>query len=294
MSELQKCICTCLLAGSALLVGSPLAFAGNASPLGAASNFAVLSAASGGKAVTCSDSTIIGNLGSAGVADSVDQTNCSTTGAVVAPVSADVWTDFGRAYDMFSNSSCTGSLNVDYTNTAQTMSPGVYCYGGSVTFTGATITLDAQGDPNAVWIFKIGADTAGALAGTNFSVVMANGGQSRNVFWWSAKAVTMTTSGFQGNILAGAAVTVTGVAGSATPFDGSVLAKAAVKLTNVTVTGRDSSAGGAKSKSTCNQGVGNGPESCDPASSDVHWLFGSNDELGGLPGSPGRKGGISK
>lgn len=42
-------------------------------------------------------------------------------------------------------------------------------------------------------------------------------------------------------------------------------------------------------KPACNQGVGNGPEGCDPGNSDAH--KGSNDENGGTPGNPGRKGG---
>ena len=50
--------------------------------------------------------------------------------------------------------------------------------------------------------------------------------------------------------------------------------------------------GGTKSQSTCNQGVGNGSEGCDPGTpSLLHNPFGSNDENGGAPGSPGRAGG---
>jgi hypothetical protein len=42
-------------------------------------------------------------------------------------------------------------------------------------------------------------------------------------------------------------------------------------------------------KSACNQGVGNGPEGCDPGNSNHNQP--SNDEDGGIPGSPGRQGG---
>lgn len=168
-----------------------------------------------------------------------------------------------------------------------------------MTFTDSTLILDAQGDANAVWIFKIGTGGTGALTGTNFTVAMTNGGEPRNVAWWVAEAVTMTTSGFQGTVLAGAAITMTGLAGSATPFNGDALAKAAVTLTDVTVTGCNASGGkGGKSKSKCNQGVGNGPEACDPGNSNQGTgnPFGpnSNDEVGGVPGNPGRKGGNSK
>ncbi|WP_420488508.1 hypothetical protein [Paraburkholderia phytofirmans] len=37
-----------------------------------------------------------------------------------------------------------------------------------MTFSSATLTLDGQGNPNAVWIFKVGTGGSGALTGTNF------------------------------------------------------------------------------------------------------------------------------
>lgn len=299
MNDLQKYFSTCLLATAALLVGASPSFAANVPSLGAASNFAVLSAASaGGGAVTCTNSSITGDVGSSGAPASVTQTNCTITGAIIAPVSAQVVTDFNSAYDRYQKISCTGSLNTAYTDTTLTLVPGVYCNDAGVTFTNTTLTLDAQGDANAVWIFKIGTGGTGALTGTNFSVVMTNGGEACNVYWWVAEAVTMTTSGFQGTILAGAAITMTGLAGTTTPFNGSALAKAAVTLTNVSVNGCMATGGGGKSKSKCNQGVGNGPEGCDPGNSNQGTAFpfgpNSNDELGGVPGSPGRKGGNSK
>ncbi len=44
----------------------------------------------------------------------------------------------------------------------------------------------------------------------------------------------------------------------------------------------------------CNQGVGNGPEACDPGNSNQGDPSRSNDEVGGTPGNPGRKGGNGK
>jgi hypothetical protein len=55
-----------------------------------------------------------------------------------------------------------------------------------------------------------------------------------------------------------------------------------------------SGGGGGKSQSKCNQGVGNGPEICDPGNSNQGDPSRSNDELGGTPGDPGRKGGNGK
>jgi len=273
---------------------APLA-AATAPALGAASNFAVLSAApNAGGAVTCTTSTVNGDVGSSGPMASIVQTGCTITGAIIAPVSDQVLADFNSAYDQYAAIPCTGTLDTAYTGATLTLTPGVYCNAAAVTFTDTTLTLDAQGDANAVWIFKIGTGGTGALTGTNFSVVMANGGQSCNVYWWVAEAATMTTSSFQGTILAGAAITVTGLAGAATPFNGDILAKAAVTLTDVTVTSCNASGGGDKSKSKCNQGVGNGSEGCDPGKSNQGDPNRSNDENGGTPGNPGRKGGNGK
>lgn len=266
------------------------AFAQTAPALGSAGNFAVLSAApDGGGAVTLTTSTVNGDVGSSGAVASVVNTGSTITGAIIAPVSAQVLTDFNSAYDQYASTLCTGYLDTAYTGAALTLTPGVYCNDTAVTFTTTTLTLDAQGDANAVWIFKIGTLGTGALTGTGFSVVMANGGQQCNVYWWIAEAATLTGSNFIGNILAGAAITVTG----GTTFNGDALAKAAVTLTNATIS-ECAASGGGKSNSKCNQGVGNGSENCDPGNSNQGDPSRSNDELGGTPGDPGRKGGNGK
>ena len=282
MNKLPKYLSMCLLATAALLGGTFPAFAANAP----SSNFAVLSAAFGGAgAVTCTNSTITGDVGSSGLPASVVQTGCAITGAIIAPVSSQVLTDFNNVYSQYAATPCTGSLATAYTGTTLTLTPGVYCNAAGVTFTDTTLTLDGQSDANAVWIFKIGTGGTGALTGTNFSVVMANSAQQCNVYWWVAEAATMTTSDFKGSILAGAAITLTGGT-----FAGRALAKGAVTLTGVAATG---CGGGTFNppKQRCNQGVGNGPEGCDPGNSNQSYPFRSNDELGGVPGNPGRKGG---
>ena len=165
----------------------------------------------------------------------------------------------------------------------QIFAPGVYC----VSAEAKTGVLTLNGGPNATWLIKV---PAGALTGTNFSVVLAGGAQACNVTWWVDAAATMTTSAFQGNILAGAAITFTGGT-----FNGNAWAGADgvgdVTFTGTAVVGCESSKGKDKDKDKdkCNQGVGNGPEGCDPGNSNNR--HGSNDENGGTPGNPGRKGG---
>jgi hypothetical protein len=264
--------------------------------LGTATGFAVLSAAAnGGGAVTCTDSLISGDVGSSGQPASIVQTRCSISGALVAPVPAQVVTDFDAAYAKLAQQGCTQTFaEAAFTDTALTVAPGVICFPAAATFTRTTITL--KGGANDLWIFKVGTQAPGALTGTGLNVVMA-GGQACNVYWWVDAATTLTTSGFQGTILSGAAITATGLANPTTAYNGNMLAKAAVTLTNFSLTGCE---GGIpnpapiKIKQRCNQGVGNGPEACDPGNSNQGNPLRSNDELGGVPGNPGRKGGNNK
>ena len=69
--------------------------------------------------------------------------------------------------------------------------------------TGA-LTLDAQGNPNAVFIFQIGSTLTTA---SNSSVNVINGGQSCNVFWQIGSSATLGTgTAFVGSILAQASI----------------------------------------------------------------------------------------
>ena len=288
MNSCQKYFSVCALA---LLTQA--AFAQGAPALGSASGFAVLSAAPGsGGAVTCTNSSIIGDVGSSGAPASIVQTNCSVSGALVAPVSAGTLADFNGAYDALAGQACDSFLTT--LDVTQTLAPGVYCFSAAATATGKTLTLD--GGASDTWLFKVGTGGTGALTGTDFAVVMADRASACNVTWWVAEAATMTDSTFKGTILAGAAVTTTGTAGMpATPVEGRLLAKAAVTLTDVALLGcQGGQLGGSAGKQKCNQGVGNGPEGCDPGNSNQGNPFRSNDEQGGTPGNPGRKGGNNK
>jgi hypothetical protein len=209
----------------ALLSVVPLhaAFAQTAPVLGSSANFAVLA----GPAVTSTDSTIIGDVGSGLPGSIVTQTNGAINGTVhqgdATAIAA--YSDFLIAYDALALAPC--NANVSGTLANQVLAPGVYCFDAAATLTGQ---LTLNGPANGIWIFKVGTLGTGALTGTNFSVVMSGGGQSCNVYWWVAEAATMTTSNFQGSILAGMATTFTG--GSLIGRD---LAKADTTLTGVTV-----------------------------------------------------------
>jgi len=275
----------CLVLALALIITGGAAWAKTAAPsLGSASNFAVLSAAPNFVgAVTLTNSTVNGDVGSSGPMDSVVVTetlpDSTITGAIIAPVSKKVLADFNKAYDALALVPCDEVLTGTLADV--TLAPGVYCFDAAAELTGV---LTLEGPANGIWIFKIGTSGTGALTGTNFSVVMAGGGQPCNVYWGVSDAATMTDSNFVGTILSGAAITIT-----RGTFTGDALAKAGVTLTDTNLVGCEGVGG--KSHSKCNQGVGNGPEGCDPGNSNQGDPTRSNDETGGTPGDPGRAGG---
>ena len=219
-------------AGLLCMASTPASWAQNAPTLGAASTFAVL----GSSNVTCTAPGVI--TGDVGVSPGAfTNTGCTVVGTVHqndSPAS-NAQTAFQNAYRNAQNDACNSSLLPAYTATTLTLVPGVYCTSGALTFTDTTLTLDAQGNANAVWIFKIPA----ALTGSGLQIVMVNGGQPCNVFWLVGAGTTLSTSTlpplFQGNILAGGAagsITITGGA-----LVGRVLANVAVTMTNTNIHG---------------------------------------------------------
>lgn len=80
----------------------------------------------------------------------------------------------------------------------KTFTPGLYTAGAAVTNTG-TMTLDAAGDPNAVFVFQVGAALSGA-AGSK--VVLKNGALANNVYWQVVGAVALgADAAFVGTVL---------------------------------------------------------------------------------------------
>ena len=88
----------------------------------------------------------------------------------------------------------------------QSLTAGVYNSASSIGLTGA-LTLDAAGDPGAVFVFQAGSTLTTASAS---SVVLTNGAQACNVFWQIGSSATLGTgSSFRGTILASESITAT-------------------------------------------------------------------------------------
>ncbi len=171
--------------------------------LGTAQSFAVLA----GSAVTnTGGSTVTGDLGVApgtaitgfppGLVSGVQH----ASDAVALQAQADVTT----AYNVFAGA----AFNSNLTGTdlaGLTLTPGTYRFATSAQLTG-TVTLDAQGDPGAVFIFQVGSTLISASAA---AVTLVNGAQACNVFWKVGSSATLGTgTAFAGNILALTSITL--------------------------------------------------------------------------------------
>lgn len=93
-----------------------------------------------------------------------------------------------------------------------TLAPGVYkSASGTFKITNGDLTLDAKGDPNALWIFQTAAGLTVGIAGPTGakSVIMKNGALPKNVFWYVGSAATINGAG--GGIMVGTIIAKSGV-----------------------------------------------------------------------------------
>ncbi len=87
-----------------------------------------------------------------------------------------------------------GSLN----STTQNLTPGLYKWTSNVTITDS-VTIDGQGDANAVWIFQI--DNRLTIA-NSAQIILSGNANASNIFWQTAEGATLgTNSHFIGTIL---------------------------------------------------------------------------------------------
>ena len=114
----------------------------------------------------------------------------------------------------------------------RTLAPGLYqSASGAYDITSLDLTLDAGGDPNAVWIFQM-ATTLHILSYRQ--VILAGGAQARNIFWQVGSSATLSTySVFKGTIMAAQSIALQ----TAATLEGRALAQTgAVTLDANTIT----------------------------------------------------------
>jgi hypothetical protein len=192
--------------------------------LGSAATFTVLAGATvtnTGNTVVSADAGIGGNLGVS--------PGSSVTGfppGVVTPpgaihvadsTAATAVTDATKAYGDLASRAPDQTFPPVHDLGGQTFTAGVYNDPSSLAITG-TVTLDAKGDPDAIFIFQAGSTLGTAASST---VLLTNGAQACNVYWQVGSSATLgANTAFNGNIVALTSATI----GNAADIQGRVLA----------------------------------------------------------------------
>ena len=120
----------------------------------------------------------------------------------------------------------------------KTLAPGIWTSASTMLLQNGNLTLDAQGDVNAVWIFQIGTAFTSIGSGpypsaSGGNVILAGGAQAKNIYWQvGSSAVIGDYTSFYGTIMAFSSITMN----TGSTVTGRMLARnAAVTLTSTNI-----------------------------------------------------------
>lgn len=101
------------------------------------------------------------------------------------------------------------------------LAPGIYkSASGSFLITGSDLTLDAQGDANAIWVFQMASSLTVGAPGAPRNIILVNGAQAKNVFWQVGSFATINAAG--GGTMVGTIIASSGVSFS-TPGNAAIV-----------------------------------------------------------------------
>jgi hypothetical protein len=90
----------------------------------------------------------------------------------------------------------------------KTLAPGIYKSTSTLLIQNGDLTLDAQGDANAVWIFQV-ASAFTTVGGAGGDIILTGGAQAKNVYWQTGSSATIGDyTSFKGNVLALQSITM--------------------------------------------------------------------------------------
>ena len=201
--------------------------AATAVPLGTAGGFAVLA---GSGISNTGPTTITGDIGTFPTTTVTGDAGIVLTGTDHGgdAVTQGAKPDLVTAYDVAAGQGPPTAVAADLAGLSLTA--GVYNSASSLGLSGQ-LTLDAGGDPDAVFVFQAGSTLT---TGSGSSVVLTNGAQACNVYWQVGSSATLgTASQFRGTVLALTDITLT----TGATVEGRVLARnGAVTLDTNTIT----------------------------------------------------------
>ncbi len=186
-----------------LLLGFPNLNFGQAPPLGTTADFALFTAV--GAFNNTGATVVTGDIGT-----NVGAFTGFPPGVVIGMIhvadviSAQAATDVAIAYASLASQTCGVVLGIGLGND-QILTPNIYCTGAATTLTGNLI-LDAEGDPNALFIFQFD----GAFSTSTISTItLTNGASTCNVFWQVNGAFNLASNSlFRGTLIASGAIDI--------------------------------------------------------------------------------------
>jgi hypothetical protein len=128
--------------------------------------------------------------------------------AGIATVLSDAKQDLTDAYLFAEGASSPAPVTVAGDQGGTTLTPGIYKSTSTLLIQSGNLTLDAQGDANAVWIFQIASDFT-TVGGAGGNVLLIGGAQAKNVFWQTGSSATIGDfTSFKGNVMALTSITM--------------------------------------------------------------------------------------
>ena len=170
--------------------------------LGSGATFAVLAATT---VTTIPTTTVNGDLG-------VSPGNTVTGSPIVNgtmrlgnPAAAQAQLDLTTAYNDAAGRT-VGAIAVAGNLGGQTLAPGLYKSATSLEISSGNLTLDAQGDANAVFIFQMGSTL---ITTVGRQVILSGGAQAAYIYWQVGSSATIGGSSvFKGTIMADQSITM--------------------------------------------------------------------------------------
>jgi hypothetical protein len=116
--------------------------------------------------------------------------------------------DLVAAYLFVEGATSPAPATVSGDQGGKTLAPGIYKSTSTLLIQNGDLTLDAQGNPNAVFIFQV-ASAFTTVGGAGGSIILSGGAQAKNIYWQTGSSATIGTyTNFYGNVLALQSITM--------------------------------------------------------------------------------------